>query len=334
MESNKETQPTVNNLSAAELVSTNEASVNFDVALKELASLSTRANGVSISKIEVPAELKGLPPHVPILMVRGESPTAGSLSDLLEEYRMFPDRKQGTASVQTLESFISLTDRHATPHSAIFADVNWREPSLLAVIDYHPDDEDDPHADNCTHRIYYKFPLSEEWAQWVENNGEKMMQSDFALWIEDHIADLAAPNPDEIQKYQEQFQTTIATPSELMEISRGLQVNVSSQVKNAKTLQTGEAQIIYDESHQTTDRSGGTLKVPGMFILSIPAFFMGAPVRMPVRLRYRVNGGNITWFYQLYRPDLIITEAIKIDIATAKKALDLPVYEGKPEISA
>lgn len=334
---NSETQPTVNNstiIAPAELAPMNEASVNFEVALKELTALGTRANGVSIAKIDVPSEFKGLPPQVPILMVRGDNPSAQSLSDMLEKHRLHPARKKGTAIVQTLDSFIDLTERHATDHSTIFADMNWKAPSLTAVIDYHPEGEpDDPVADNCTHRIFYAFPQSEMWMQWVNNDGEKMSQTDFANWIEDHIIDLATPTPEEIIRCEELFHTTVAAPIELSELSRGLQVNVASKMKNAKTLQSGEAQIIFEESHETTDRNGGVIKVPGAFILSIPAFFMGAVIRTPVRLRYRAVNGQISWFYQMYRPDIIITEAITGDIETVKERLDLPVYQGKPEIS-
>ena len=211
--------------------------------------------------------------------------------------------------------------------------MNWQKPQLTTVVDYHPEAVTDKEiiADNCQHRVHYAFPLSEEWQEWVRMNGKAMTQSDFALWVEDRIADLASADEGEKNHYEEMFQATIATPAQILDLSRGLQVNVSSRVKNAKTLQSGEGQIIYEEDHDTKDSSGGSIKVPGMFILSIPPFFMGEPIRIPVRLRYRVANNQITWFYQLYRPDIVINNAIMADIETVEAALDLPVYQGKPE---
>lgn len=317
----------------AEVAPHNVASVQFDVAIKEFADLSTKANGVSITHIDVPSDLKGLPSQVPVAIIRGESPDIEDISDHLERYRLHPARKDGIAMVQTLDSFIKLTKRHSTEHSAIFANMNWKEPHLTTVVDYHPEVKayEEIIADNCKHRVHYAFPLSEEWQQWVEMNGKTMSQSDFALWVEDRIADLASSDEDEKNLYEEMFQATIATPAEILDLSRGLQVNVSSRVKNSKILQSGEGQIVYEEDHDTKDSSGGSIKVPGMFILSIPPFFMGEPIRIPVRLRYRVHAGQITWFYQLYRPDIVINNAIMADIETVENALDLPVYQGKPE---
>ena len=65
----------------------------------------------------------------------------------------------------------------------------------------------------------------------------------------------------------------VATPAQLIQLSRGLQVNVSSVVKNIVNLASGEASIAFDEQH--TDGDGQPLKVPGIFMLSIAPFFMG-----------------------------------------------------------
>lgn len=303
----------------------------LEVDLGVMTELGAKAKGASIQHINVPEELTGLPKSVPALIVRGDTPALKSISKELEEYRLFPARKSGTGQAQTLQSFIDLTMRHATDDSVIFADTNWKAPSLTAVIDYHRNEEAGA-ADNCKHRIHYAFPLSEEWNAWVAGNGKPMTQEEFALLIEDRIADLAAPSDEEIKNCDETFQTTVAAPSGLMLLSRGLQVNVSSQVKNAQTLQSGESQILFEETHETKSKDGGAIKVPGMFMLAVSPFFMGEVTRIPVRLRYRVSGGNIVWLYQLYRPDLAITERVIADVATVTEKTELPAFAGSPEI--
>jgi len=100
-------------------------------------------------------------------------------------------------------------------------------------------------------------------------------------------------------------------------------------VRNVVTLQSGEGQILYDEVHK--DMAGNKIIVPGLFMLSIPIFYMGLPVRVPVRLRYRASGGDITWFYDIYRPDTFVTERIREDLRIVGRDTALPTFEGTPE---
>ncbi|MBP2147968.1 DUF2303 family protein [Xanthobacter flavus] len=245
----------------------------------------------------------GLPPELPIVW----DPRKGefmAVKSYAEQFRLKPARKVGTAKALTLESFIALANRHKTEHTAVFADTSWHKPGFTAVIDYHDNTSGGP-ADNGKHRIQYDFPLSEEWKAWVKLDGEPMSQVDFAAFLEDHIQELCSPTEAEKNTLERDFVTTVATPAEVVQLSRGLQVHIASQVKNAHTLQTGAGQIQWQEEHQTAD--GKPLTVPGIFLLNIAPFFMGEPVRIPVRLRYRVSG-KITWFYQIFRPDFFVTE--------------------------
>jgi uncharacterized protein YfdQ (DUF2303 family) len=269
----------------------------------------------------------GLPPSVPTL-VDTRTGSLLSLKTEIERFRIVPERKKGTAQVQTLESFIELVNRHKTGHSAIFSNLDWAKPLFSAVIDYH---ENKPAggADWLNHRIVYQFPLSEEWKAWSGQNGKTMSQGDFAAFIEDHIAELASPTEAEKIELERRFQTTIATPNELMILSRGLQVFVAAQVKNTTTLQSGEGEVVFVEEHQNAQ--GEKIKVPGLFLLNISPFFQGEEVRLPVRLRYRAGGGKLTWFYQVWRADLLITERLQNDAALVAEETGLPVYAGTPE---
>ncbi len=196
------------------------------------------------------------------------------------------------------------------------------------MIDYH-EKASDGEADNLRHRIDYAFPASEEWKAWVKMNGEPMEQGEFAAFLEDRIADLSAPTEAEKIWLERDFGTTVATPAQLIQLSRGLQVNVDSVVKGVVNLATGEAQIAFEETH--TDGDGKPLKVPGLFMLAIAPFFMGEKISLPVRLRYRKAGQKILWFYQMYRPDQFVTERVRDDLITVADRTELPTFEGSPE---
>lgn len=272
----------------------------------------------------------GLPEFVPALW-DAEQSTLVSVAQEAERYRLFPKRRKGTASALTLKSFTDLVKRHATGDSVVFADTNWRKPGFTAVIDYHPYEPEAGPAQWGQHRVHYAFPLSEEWKAWTEKNGETMSQLDFASFIEDHIADLSSPTDAERIALERDFSTKIATPSELIQLSRKLQVTVESKVTNAHTLQNGTGQIQWEEEHKGAD--GKPVMVPGIFLLNIAPFFMGEKVRIPVRLRYRVSG-TIKWFYQIYRPDEHVTDRVRSDLDIVAADTGLPVYEGTPEMAA
>lgn len=277
----------------------------------------------------------GLPANIPVLWNPKEGEPI-SLKDDLEKFRLFPRRRKGTAVAQTLRSFISLTNRQKDEKlSVVFADTNWEAPSFTAVVDYHPKERGGPDGvDACygQHRIHYPFPLSEEWQEWVKFNNEVMSQSEFATFLENRIAELSTPNEDEKSSLAETFATTVAAPAELVKLSRGLRVHISSTVEEERTLNSGEGQIKWQEVHKT--ENGEPLKVPGMFILAVAPFRAGEKVRIPVRLRYRASAGRVSWFYEIYRPDLCITARVEADLAQVASETGLPTFEGKPEMAA
>lgn len=310
--------------------------------LKELVALAGQARGIDIVPISAPDGAEGLPATIPVGLRHGTTPELVDLSKLFEPWREHPRRKTGTATAQTLESFIALVNRHKTDDSAIFADTSWEKPSFQAVIDYHeqngitvdgaaaqPPENYVGTPGHLRHRIAYAFPLSEEWQAWVKMDGEPMSQADFAAFIEEHIRELASPLDTEKVEIERDFMTAVATPADMMKLSRGLQVNVNSVAKAAVTLQTGEGQIAWSEEHNDAD--GKPLKVPGVFILNIAPFFMGDKARIPVRLRYRLNGGKVVWSFSIYRPDIHVTERVREDLDRVGRDTGLPTFEGAPE---
>lgn len=310
--------------------------------LKELVALAGQARGVEIVNLIAPPGMQGVPEAIPVAIHHGTQPTINGVASLFEAYRDHPRRKTGTARALTLASFIHLVNRHKTADSAVFADTNWEKPAFQAVIDYHGlNTELGDFATreevesvlgtpaNLKHRVAYEFPLSNEWKAWVKADGEWMEQGQFAEFIRDHVAELVSPFDPERIEIERQFQTTVATPSDLLRLSRGLQVNVESVVKQAVTLETGEGQISWEESHR--DAEGKPLKVPGAFILSVAPFFGGNAIRMPVSLRYRAGGGKVRWGVVLYRPDVYVTERVRTDLDTVAHETGLPTFEGTPE---
>ncbi|MHC2087208.1 DUF2303 family protein [Methylobacterium sp. CM6244] len=325
-------------------------------AIKEVADLARKA-AANAGFLEIPSE--ALPgsallgkPHLTVIIGADGKPELRSLKSDIDAYRTKPAFREGTATALTLGSLIELVNRHANHDTAIFVDANWKAPKMLAVIDYHAQagsmvgadseprtrqsstDGEDELARFGRHRIAYEFPLSEAWKVWVAGNGNYMTQGDFAEFLEDHVHELAAPIlslPDEAD-LEQRFKTKIAHPSDVMDLARGLDVKVGASVKNRVKLQSGETQFVFETEHR--DSEGRELTVPGLFLLSIPIFYRGEQVRMPVRLRYRLQGGAILWAYQLHRPDEAVDAMVRGDVDLVARDTGLPVYDGFPETGA
>lgn len=257
-----------------------------------------------------------------------------SVKSLLDVYLTVPERRAGTAKVFTLQDFNDLVNRHKDNDSAVFGSIN--PPKLLGVIDYHritgataAGVVGDGRARFGKHLIQYDFPLTDPAKTWAGGNKRPMSQGDFALFIEDNIADLSSPLDGEAKMYEKLFHTKFASPAEMLTLSRGLAVQVKGKIAEAVVAQSGEVEMTFTEEHQNA--AGKKLTVPGLFMLSYPIFDGDAAERVCARLRYRVSEGRVTWFYALYRYDETLRTAVMRNVNTAKEKTALPTFLGTPE---
>lgn len=296
-------------------------------AVESIAELAKAAAGATVLAIETDGLGKGLPPKVPVLFDhRANGSGLKALKDEIERYRLEPDRRRGIAHASTLKSFIDLINYHKDDSSALFADATWPDPELTAIVDYHTGDHTPRHLG---HRISYQFPVTDEFKAWIDRDGKPFNQAEFAAFIEEHAAELASPMDAERSEYEALFRTSFATPTDMVTLSRGLQVHIEAQVKNAVTLQSGEGEIVFVEEHRTA--GGEKITVPGLFMVSVPAFLDGEPIRLPARLRYRASGGKVTWFYQLYRWKFWLRDRVQKDLGEVERETSIRAFEGSPE---
>lgn len=266
----------------------------------------------------------GLPVTIPAFW-DGDKQQIVSVYGEVEKFRQDPQRRTGTAKVDTLASFIDLVNRHKTEHSVIFAATGWPDPKLTAVIDYHGANRE---PGWLRHKVVYPFPLTDEFKAWAARDGQPMKQLDFAEFLEEHAAELAAPLPAEIAEYEPKFRARFANPNELIDLSRHLEVFVGAKIKQQHRLQTGEKQITFDVEHLNV--SGEPIDIPGIFILNVRPFVDGDVARIPARIRYRA-GADVVWFFDLYRWEQALRDRAHNDMLRARNETALPAFEGAPE---
>ena len=264
---------------------------------------------------------------LPLVMVPKGYEAKNMMAEL-DKLRDRPKRKEGTANLQTAESFVQHAKRHADANSALFAsgETNLR---VQAVYDYH--DKEGGKARHGKHRAIYKFPISLEMQAWMANDGERMSQQDFAEFLEDRLIDVFDPEQaNEAEKaIAAQLELELATPSKLLTLSRGLSVTVEHEIHQNTALGSGAGQLVFKERHK--DTAGQPLSVPGGFLLAIPVFDGGDRWKLLARLRYRVVNQRVMWTYQLHKVREVIREAFQEAATGIALSTELPLFFGDPE---
>ena len=284
-----------------------------------------------LSKIEVLSFADAPPGQGFALAVpRGKQLFSGK--EFIDEFRTAPERRQGTANLGDLDSFIAHALRFKDDDSAIFASADPQRPQLVSVLDYHRQGPDGAPRFG-RHRGVYAFPLSEEWTRWTGAAGKVMSQKAFAEFVESNILNVADPGEagTGAREFARVLGVEFAGPQRLMEMSRGLSVRVAAKVQNVVNLGTGETQFVYVTEHQ--NERGEPLKVPGAFLLALRVFRGGPAYQVPVRLRHRVDkeAGSVSWSFELWRTDLSFEHAFKEASEKAAATTGLPLYVGTPE---
>jgi uncharacterized protein YfdQ (DUF2303 family) len=254
--------------------------------------------------------------------------TLQSLKKLIDEYRDAPERKRGTATLSEPASFVELVNRHKDDHTVCFASVTRESPSITAVLDYHTVDGE-PRF--CEHRAYYPFPLSDEWKAWTGKAKTVFSQKDLVEFIEDRMMDLAMPNlaGERTRQYVDAIGCELATPAQVAQIARDLDIRVEQKFVQQTKTATGETQMLFREEHK--DQNGAPIRIPGAFLIAIPIFTGGQQAVLPVRLRYRVVNNEVFWYYELALVDEMFALAIDVEIAHIRAGIERPIYIGSPE---
>jgi uncharacterized protein YfdQ (DUF2303 family) len=299
------------------------------LAVAELAQRAALAP--AIANIKSPDGVCGQVAIVPTVEPSGRmSVKLESVAKFFDEYRETPARRMGTAKLADIPSLIAHINRFKDADSVVFANTDRAQPTMTAVLDYHCQGAaGDPRFGQ--HRSHYAFPVSDEWKAWVEVNGAQMSQVDFAEFIEERLVDVLEPSiaSESAKLFADKCSLAFATPSRLLELSRGLAVNVQEEVVQQVSLQSGEKQIQFSEKHSGAD--GAPIKVPGAFLVGIPVFRADARYQVCVRLRYRKGPGGLIWFMDLWRHEEVFDAAILKACEVVKKGTELPLLVGTPE---
>jgi len=290
-------------------------------AVKEIADLATAE-----PQVHELGTIGNCPAHVVFLRdtqgglhVRGLTDVLQSTADFAKRQRLEkasgPDRREGTANLQSLESFIAHANRFKSDESAVWADAANRK--LVSVLDYHPKGSDAPAAWG-KHRGVYPCPLSEAWQAWGGGRALKLSQEEFAALLDARDCELSGGKL---------ASGNAPDPSFLLTLANNLEVFSSATCKRERDPNTGRLKLSYSEEKGVS----GTLAPPPAFLIRIPVFVDSEPDQQEVRLRVTVEEGHARFEVQLHAASDVLRTAFDGLCNDVAEGTQLPVFQGTPE---
>lgn len=251
-------------------------------------------------------------------------PSDSKLEDItakIEAAALAPRRKVGTVHLADVTSFATYVSQQGSPDGTyIYADPDNR--TLVAVLNDHTIGTDAAGASPAgrrDHRVIYQAEYSREFAIWQANNGKKMTQEEFAIFLEDNIADIAPPAEGD----------TLPSGDVLMAVAQTLQAKTEVDFKSHKRLDNGQVQLTYNEQTTATAGADSSLTVPREFAIGLRLFKNGEGYKIRARLKYRLGSGKVVFWYELDRPQNAVEAAFK-NYVDAAAGSSFTVLTGKP----
>lgn len=207
----------------------------------------------------------------------------------LEENLDNPLHLKEKLNLHDAKSFIEYFNNFANEDSHIF--VNMDHAKFKAIIDYHSDTETPHHGH---HTLEYTCPKTPEWSKWLRFDGEKMDQTDFALFIEDNLQEIVTPDG-----------------AVMLEIAASLQSKNNASFSSATRLDNGETQFAYKEDIESSAGVNGQLAIPSKIELALQPFQGSDTYKVEARFRYRIRNGALTMWYDIIRPHKILEDAVQ-----------------------
>ncbi|SFD84174.1 DUF2303 family protein [Massilia yuzhufengensis] len=230
------------------------------------------------------------------------------LTTAIERAGTAPRRKSGTVQLGDIHSFnVFVADQGVTSDVYIYADPEAR--TLTAVLNDHV--KSGSTAGWRDLRAVFKAELSREFATWMSFNKKPMEQEEFAIFLEDNIADVVEPSGET-----------------LLQVALTLQAKTEVNFASHRRLDNGQVQFTYNE---TIDARAGTglIEIPREFTIGARLFKNGDGYKVRARLKYRLLSGKVKFWYELDRAENAIEDAFQAYINQAREN-GFSVLIGKP----
>lgn len=207
----------------------------------------------------------------------------------LEKHYDKPNRIKEKVQLAEIKSFVDYYQRFGNDRTIIKADLENKR--FTAVFDYHepgnPAWGDHTATLHCVHAT--------EWLTWLSNDAKPFGQVAFAEFIEMNAVDIVSPSA-----------------AEMLQIALTLQAKKKVNFNSGVRLDNGQIQLGYHEEIAGSAGPKGDIKVPEKFELALRVFQGGEKYKVEAHLRYRINEGQLKFFYQIIRPERLVEDAFDL----------------------
>lgn len=203
-----------------------------------------------------------------------------SLENLLSN----PSRIRKSQEFIALESFNRYVNKFKQPDSRVMVSAGG---NAVAILDGSSPTEPMWESHSATFRVTH----SDRFRTWDGSNKKPFAQRQFAEFVEDNIADFSSPKG-----------------AAMLDIAKTLHAEQNSTFKSAVRLENGDVHFEYQKN--TTARAGqkDEVDIPSEFTISIPVLEGESTRLIPVRLRYELAEGKLSFHYEILRRSALMEE--------------------------
>lgn len=232
----------------------------------------------------------------------------------LESLLLHPVRKSESVSVTDAGGFIAYMNLHAEDGTLVYADIDQISGTFKLVGVINDSSDDAPGWRD--HTITMDRKQSVEWGRWTSKNKSGMSQADFAAWIEDNLADIAATDG-------------MPTGGDMLAMSLGFERTSEKRLKSKVNLQSGSFRLEYVDDEDKDTRT--SMEVFSRFSIGIPVFENSTSAyQIDARLKYRESSGKVAFWFELIRPDKAFRQAVEDEVKLIAAETGISVINGKP----
>lgn len=223
-----------------------------------------------------------------------------------EEALEQPHRQRGTTRLDTVDSFVALSNRlidtfpAIKPHPAAFLDREHR--TITTVLNYENGWGD--------HRVEYRAGYHPDFEKWLYTDAQWMKQDAFAMLLQDLRHTIIRPDA-----------------ADIVQIARTFTATRTAHFESGIHLQSGDVQLSYVE--ETNAKSGGTVEIPEIITLRL-APYRDALELIDIDLEFRFDAGRdgLRLAYRIIRRDEVLEQAWNTIADHATNGLECDTYHG------
>lgn len=225
----------------------------------------------------------------------------------LEKFLPAPVSKNARLELGERESFTRYVGEHKTASTRLFR----TDCGFVANIDFHEAGEGGK-GSWFKHGAVFTLRCSPQWLLWKGKNNQKFTQKGFSEFLEENYPDITDP-----------------AGAAVLDVANTLEVVSTALFRSAQRLDNSTNQLHYETNHTTKAGQKGDLNVPRLFTLTIPIFYGEPAIDLQARLKYSLDDGKVTFWYELVRAQQALDASVDAMAKEIEAATGLKPYVGK-----